>query len=617
MKNINIANNTIKGFKLLDICVFRIKRYYLVTKFKNFYFSSELNKKNTIENKISVNFISISNIPIIINMEKTNIEKTDCNDEIFKINYSEINKLCNKSQDEVVITEDIKLTDVEKKLFEFLKKILDENKIKTVCRVAGGWVRDKLINKNSDDIDICLDDMSGEEFAQFLKFELDKLDMESSKVATIKVNPDKSKHLATSTMTIFGQHIDFVNLRTEKYTEKSRIPEIEIGTPKEDALRRDITINSMFYNIQTGKIEDFLENGFSDLKSKVIRTPISSLYTFRDDPLRILRCVRFATRFEFNISQDIINSSKQEEIKSALREKISNERNRNELKKIFAGKHPFLAINLLYEMNVLEDILKINFFKINEPVSFEELNEITKKVVIISFISDLIIKGNINNSRTMIFDLLGQKSENLDELISSYFLVILAFPFNKFTVKLKKEIVNLSNLILKEALKSTNEEYNLITNMVRNYDEFKKLLNSTSRLEIGLTLRKITYENLFAYILFSIADDYSNYIYKSFHFDSCLKNFDWEKLNLILLKHKDLLSLIVKENLLHSDSLKSLIDGNEIMTIFKIGGPKIGLINQRCIDYQLINPYITKDELIEKINEDISKNEFDIKSKKK
>ncbi len=121
--------------------------------------------------------------------------------------------------------------------------------------MAGGWVRDKLLGMESDDIDIALDDMSGEQFAK----------LTNNKYGVIKPNPDKSKHLETATMCIEGGSIDLANLRSEKYTDKSRVPTIQIGTPQMDAYRRDLTINSLFYNINDNKVEDFTGKGISDL----------------------------------------------------------------------------------------------------------------------------------------------------------------------------------------------------------------------------------------------------------------------------------------------------------------------------------------------------------------
>ena len=126
----------------------------------------------------------------------------------------------------------------------------------------------------------------------------------------IKANSEKSKHLETATIKVEGVFIDLVNLRSEKYSEDSRVPVIEIGTPTEDAFRRDLTINSLFYNINEAKIEDFTQKGHSDLKAGIIRTPLDPLQTFLDDPLRVLRTVRFANRFEFSIVPEIISAAK-------------------------------------------------------------------------------------------------------------------------------------------------------------------------------------------------------------------------------------------------------------------------------------------------------------------
>ncbi|KAJ3076033.1 CCA tRNA nucleotidyltransferase, mitochondrial [Podochytrium sp. JEL0797] len=212
-------------------------------------------------------------------------------------------------------------------------------------RIAGGWVRDKLLGIDSHDLDIALDSLMGFEFAQkvndFMKAELleeeancptpvDQRDPKKKKlssVAKIDSNPDKSKHLETATTKIYDQMIDFVNLRTETYNEDSRIPNMEFGTPTEDALRRDITINALFYNLHTNQVEDFTGQGLLDLTNGHIRTPLPPLQTFIDDPLRILRVIRFASRFNFSIEPVILDVCLQHpEIRTALGTKISKER---------------------------------------------------------------------------------------------------------------------------------------------------------------------------------------------------------------------------------------------------------------------------------------------------
>jgi len=95
--------------------------------------------------------------------------------------------------------------------------------------------------------------MMGSDFATRLNQYMANHGKEQHHVAIISRNPEKSKHLETATMRVGDFWVDFVNLRTEKYTEESRVPLMDIGTPEEDAVRRDLTINSLFYNINQGE----------------------------------------------------------------------------------------------------------------------------------------------------------------------------------------------------------------------------------------------------------------------------------------------------------------------------------------------------------------------------
>jgi tRNA nucleotidyltransferase (CCA-adding enzyme) len=105
---------------------------------------------------------------------------------------------------------------------------------------------------------------------------------ESSSVWVIPANPDQSKHLETATLKVHGLPIDFVHLRNEQYSHDSRIPAIEVGTPLEDAERRDFTINALFYNLHTRQIEDLTGKGLKDLENGIIRTPLEPHTTFLD-----------------------------------------------------------------------------------------------------------------------------------------------------------------------------------------------------------------------------------------------------------------------------------------------------------------------------------------------
>ena len=128
------------------------------------------------------------------------------------------------------VVEEISLTEHEKQIFEVLlaasAAAFPDRTV--VLRVAGGWVRDKMLGNSSHDLDIAIDCMSGAEFAQAVRSFVDAhaLSKKEAKVAVIRSNPEQSKHLETATMNVLGLPIDFVNLRCEEYSKESRIPTI-------------------------------------------------------------------------------------------------------------------------------------------------------------------------------------------------------------------------------------------------------------------------------------------------------------------------------------------------------------------------------------------------------
>lgn len=212
-----------------------------------------------------------------------------------------------------IITKSIEFSPREKELIQTIKAIAEKHN--SVVRIAGGYVRDKLLGLPSNDIDITVDNMSGEEFAKKLVGE--------GNYSLIKANPAQSKHIATAMVNILGFDIDCANLRKETYAD-SRIPTIEPGTPLEDAQRRDLTINALFYNINTEEIEDFV-GGFEDLQNKIARTPIDPIQTFKDDPLRILRVIRFAAKYDLKVDQSVYDAALNIPYQTFL-EKVSKER---------------------------------------------------------------------------------------------------------------------------------------------------------------------------------------------------------------------------------------------------------------------------------------------------
>jgi tRNA nucleotidyltransferase/poly(A) polymerase len=256
-----------------------------------------------------------------------------------------------------ILKREEKITNIdcnEHELFNELKKCAID--CGAILRVAGGWVRDKILKKSNDDIDIAIENMSGKVFSEHLFKHIKKLGngWECSDIAIIPANAEKSKNLETATLKItipngIKFELDFVGLRSEVYDDPlSRVPKTVATTPDKDAMRRDLTINALFYNINTNKIEDYI-GGVRDIYSGVIRTPLDPIVTFRDDPLRMLRALRFLSRFGFTLDEGIVSAMKNPELQQKLGTTISKERIGQEIEGFFKkGSNPKLAFNAIY-----------------------------------------------------------------------------------------------------------------------------------------------------------------------------------------------------------------------------------------------------------------------------
>ena len=239
------------------------------------------------------------------------------------------------------------------------------------ARIAGGWVRDKLLGLPSHDLDVSLSSMTGHHFALFLKAYLESevfpctplaREMQEaapshariSHIGKIAANPEQSTNLETATARVLGFDLDFVNLRKEVYEGTHRIPIMSFGTPLEDAMRRDMTVNALFYNVHTAAIEDWTQHGLADLRDGIVRTPMDPTATFTDDPLRILRCVRFGSRFGYAIHPDIFAAlaAPASPLHAALASKVSRERVGIEVDKMLSGRDPRYALQLLSQLQL-------------------------------------------------------------------------------------------------------------------------------------------------------------------------------------------------------------------------------------------------------------------------
>ncbi|KAJ3095137.1 CCA tRNA nucleotidyltransferase, mitochondrial [Phlyctochytrium planicorne] len=275
----------------------------------------------------------------------------------------------------------IALSETEAKICDLLLSVADElrarpSAVNVTLRIAGGWVRDKLLGLDSSDLDVALDNILGLDFAKEVNAYMERNGLSTHHISKIESNPERSKHLETATTKVFDQPVDFVNLRTEIYDDGSRIPEMAFGTAEDDAMRRDITINAMFYNLHTKEVEDFTGKGLSDLREGVIRTPLSPLKTFVDDPLRILRVVRFSSRYGFAIDPDIFKACTDPKLKDAFMTKISRERVGTELDKMLKGPNPLSSLEVIHKFGFFDAIFatpsEADLNKASDDVSHQE-----------------------------------------------------------------------------------------------------------------------------------------------------------------------------------------------------------------------------------------------------
>ncbi len=233
------------------------------------------------------------------------------------------------------------------------KKISDAaEQLDTPAYIIGGFVRDKIMGRPTKDADIvCLGDgiQLAKKTARLFHPTPQVSIFKTFGTAQIRIFSDETT--APPVETPF--EIEFVGARIESYSYDSRKPEVQRGTFEEDRMRRDFTINTLAISLSKsdfGKLIDPL-NGNADIKRKIIKTPLPPDQTFSDDPLRMMRAIRFATQLNFTIDKDTFEAIKT----NAQRIKIvSGERIVDELNKIVLAEKPSIGFDLLYKSGLLK-----------------------------------------------------------------------------------------------------------------------------------------------------------------------------------------------------------------------------------------------------------------------
>lgn len=234
---------------------------------------------------------------------------------------------------------------LDRKIFRILSEVAAGRGVRAF--VIGGYVRDCFLGRECNDIDVVVEG-SGIEFARAVGEKTGKY-------------VSYFKNFGTAMLHYGGDEIEFVGARKESYRRESRKPIVEDGTLEDDQLRRDFTINAMAFSLQKEDFGALVDpfGGIRDLAAGIIRTPLDPDTTYSDDPLRMLRAVRFATKLStpeltFNIVPESMDSMRRmaERLKILSQERISEE-----LNKMLATGKPSMAFCLLEEAGLLKYIL--------------------------------------------------------------------------------------------------------------------------------------------------------------------------------------------------------------------------------------------------------------------
>ena len=471
--------------------------------------------------------------------------------------------------------------------------------LKLQVRVAGGWVRDKVLGLNTHDVDIALDACTGVEFARCMKqFMEQHEDQKLGKIGVIAANPAQSKHLETATMKVFGIEVDFCNLRAESYAEDSRIPTTMVGTPLEDSYRRDLTMNALYYNLHTNKIEDWTRRGLKDLlETKVATTPLEAYQTFHDDPLRVLRAIRFAVRYDMQLSEELQTASMNLQIHEELHRKVSRERVGKELEGMLSGKHanPIEALKLICRLKLAgsvfcipaDEVLLGNISKLHlDMIPYQQDKKEDRDYLIgvaweeaFECIQALLpvlqcVQSNSSNARI-----------SFDPRLT--YLAVTILPFGKLMYVEKKKSKTVIEFMIREGIKFKNKDVINVISIFNQVDAMKDLMhrvpesNPSTRLEAGLILREA--KDMWVTVL--VLATVSLLRQKPNECDWCARAQQWHE------------AIVTELSLEECWKVKPLLNGKEIIELLGLPkGPIVGTYAQEQTKWILMNPTGTLEE---------------------
>lgn len=443
---------------------------------------------------------------------------------------------------------------------QILKDAIHGTKWEYNLYIAGGFVRDSLLGLDPKDIDIVVDGGpdSGLEAATDIAKKLGVYKEDSNPVLYPTYGTAKLS-FKVNDETI---DVEFVAPRKEKYEIGNRKPIVFAGSLEDDANRRDFTVNALFQNLTTNEIKDLTGRGIRDLEKKVLQTTGDADWIFSEDPLRILRAIRFALKYNFTLPLAVIKAIK---VAAPDLKNISAERIQDELKKILVLSTPSKAIRLFKMTGILKEIMP-------------ELEELVD------------LKQNDFHKDDAFYHTLNVLDNTPPELIRR--LAALFHDIGKAATRTEKggkvsfighaDVgADITKEIMKR-LKYSNEDIDKVTSIIKYHMDLKGVGPEAEGLK-DKTLRKF---------IFRVADNLEPLL-DVMHADN-VSHAEHASMPNQIQKIREKISTMDLESILNT---KSILDGNEIKDL-GAKGKLIGEIKGRILTKVLENPQFTKEQAI-------------------
>uniref|UniRef100_A0A803L025 Poly A polymerase head domain-containing protein n=1 Tax=Chenopodium quinoa TaxID=63459 RepID=A0A803L025_CHEQI len=359
------------------------------------------------------------------------------------------------------------------------------------------------------------------------------------------------------------------NLDTQLRVAGGWVRDKRFGTPEEDAYRRDLTINSLFYNINSDSVEDFTGRGITDLKSGKIVTPLPPKETFLDDPLRVLRAIRFGARFCFVLDEGLKEAAASDEVRDAIKEKISRERIGHEVDLMIGGNEPVKAVTYIRDLQLFWIVFNVPSNV--EPSLPEECDRFCLAFMdtalrLIQSLESL----NLNDEQRRLC------------LYSALFLPLRSMVYRDN----KKKKVPVVDFIFRNSLKLKSKDAETVSS---------DSLGLMILLRLCLLLREIK-------DFWPVALLVSTLLYPNGDLcESLAEDLKLEKNRALFKQVKDVILKLDLENIWEA---KPLVNGKDIMSILNLkAGPNVKEWQQKVIEWQLAHPTGTADECQEWLRE--------------